>query len=246
MKRLQAILDVDYEKHIKKKWDNVLIIAGDEGISKSTLGLHILEYWYTKLYNEIKASDVKHMCLDIKQFLTDLKELKIYEMIIYDEAGDLSNLRVMNRFNYGVSKSYQVIRGLMIYTILILPSVFDLNPFFTKRRARGLIQVYKRGRFAFWNKKKLRETISYNASTNFKNVWKIKPLWRDSFPKYKGVLLKPYLKKKEEKIQRVRIELYNEIFKDEIKAKEKAREKKEKAKTKKEKAETETDPFILP
>lgn len=215
MLRLQVVLDVAHDKLTKEEWDNVLIIGGDEGTGKSTLGLHILEYWLNKLYGKVKAEDIKYVALNLKQFLQGFKDLKRFEMEIYDEAGELSSLRMTNRFNYAIAKAYEVVRGECLFTILILPDVFYLNPFFSTRRARGYIHVYKRGRFAYWNKKKLRDLIERNKLYKKKSVWRISPLFYDTFPKYKGVMLEPYLEKKKKKMESVRDELYNKIIVEE-------------------------------
>jgi hypothetical protein len=47
----------------------------------------------------------------------------------------------MSKLNVSITKAYQIIRGDNLLTILVLPSIFDLDGFFTKRRARGLIHI---------------------------------------------------------------------------------------------------------
>ncbi len=212
MKRLKQVLDIKHKKNTQDDWDDVLLITGDEGISKSTLGLHMIEDWLNKLYGEVKEEHIKFIGLDREQFLKALKDANKYEMLIYDESGDITNKRSMSDFNVSISQAYQVIRGDNLFTILILPSVFDLDGFFTKRRARGLIHVYARGRFAYWNKSRLRKTVAINQFKYIKSVWTVKPLFYDTFAKYKGILKDPYDKKKQRKIKDIRKELYDRII----------------------------------
>lgn len=212
MLRLQTVLDVVFDKVTKEDWDNVLVLGGDEGIGKSNLGLHISDYWNTKLYGSIKPVLIKNVCLSLDQFLLAFKDLKQFELIIYDEAGELSSLRMMTKFNFAITQAYEVVRGQNLFTILILPDVFYLNPFFSNRRARGYIHVYKRGRFAYWDKKRLRALIEKNKHFKRRSVWRVPPLFYDTFPKYKGVLKEPYLEKKTEKMNKIRDELYDKLM----------------------------------
>lgn len=215
MKRLHKVLDVVFDKITKKDWDNVLIVGGDEGSGKSTLVLWIMEYYYKKLYGSCGVEQVNKIALSIEQFLKILKDLKQYELVNYDEAGELSSLRMMNKFNYAVMKAYEVIRSENLFTILILPDIFYLNPFFSTRRARGYIHVYKRGLFAYWNKLNMRRVVEINKTYKFKTVWRVKPLFYDHYPIYKGVLWDAYQEKKKLKTERVRNELYDKIVTEE-------------------------------
>lgn len=201
MKRLIAALEIDFEKLTKKDWDKVLIICGDEGISKSNLALHVFDWWNTKLYGKVEAKDIDKVALSVEKFAKAIGEVKQYDLIVYDESGDLSNKRTMSKVNVAITQAYQVIRGLNIFTILVIPSVFDLDGFFVKRRARSMIYVFKRGRFAYWNKSRLRKLAEINQNYYYKNIWAVKPLFYDTFAKYEGVLAKPYKKLKDEKIE---------------------------------------------
>lgn len=212
MKRLQVYLEVAYDKLTNWNWDHVLIIAGDERMGKSTLGEHITDWWYTKKYSKCTPEQIQHICLDMKDFVMDLRTLQPGEQITYDEAGELSNLRMMDRFNYAITQAYQVIGGLNVFTVIILPSVFLVNPFFSTRRARGFIQVYKRGSFAYWGKDKLREVIEKNRKYTKKNPWRVMPDFYDHFPMYNGPLHQPYLEKKMRRINGIRDDLFDKLY----------------------------------
>jgi len=216
---LRKVLDVVYEKNTKQDWDTVWIIDGDEGASKSNLAMHICQWYYDKLKADVggcSEEEVKHMCLDPEQFKKDLAGLKKYEFTCFDEAGALSNRRFMDKFNHEISQAYMMIRGDNLFTVLVLPSFFDLDPYFAKRRVRGLIHVYKRGRFSFWSKHRLRNLAMINAGYPVKNYWVVKPTINAAyFGKYNGILQEPYAKLKKEKMQQVR----EKLLKDDVEKK---------------------------
>ena len=211
MLRIKKYLDITYHKLTKLDWDNVICIAGDEGCGKSTLGLQCLHYWLNKKNGEVKAEDARHMCLTAEAFLKDLKDAGKFECCVYDEAGELNNRRALSQFNVAMMKAYQVIRGDNILSILILPSLWELDPFFVKRRLRGLFVVYKRGRAAFWNKKRLRFMVEKNYTRPTKNYWRVRPAFYDKFYKYKGAMKPEYDRAKAEKMEKIRVELYKEF-----------------------------------
>ena len=205
MKKILRVIAVDYKKLSKEDWDSVLIIAGDEGTGKSQLGLHIVDEWMKLSGRECTEQDIKYICLNIEQFVGQLKQLEKVTPIVYDEAGELSNLRRTSQFNVAINLAYQIIRGKNILTILILPSLFDLDAFFTKRRARGFIQVWTRGKYAFYNKRKLREIMEvYQRKKNqYIALKKVKPLFKGTFKIYTGVMAKAYKEKKETRMNEV-------------------------------------------
>ncbi|MFO7968671.1 MAG: hypothetical protein R6U15_00980 [Candidatus Izemoplasmatales bacterium] len=212
MKRIEKALDIQYKALHENHWDNVLLITGDEGTGKSNLALHLLEYWLNKKYGEVDPE--KHnnyINLDIELWANSLSQCNNGDMNILDESGEMSNKRSMSKLNFAIEKTYQIIRGNNINSIFVLPSVFDMSGFFTKRRARGLIYVYKRGRFAYWNKEKLRDIIDINSRKILKKVWVRSPTFNDHFPIYKGKLLDIYNQKKKDHMKDTRAELAKTI-----------------------------------
>jgi len=196
MKRFNEVMDMQYDALKNRDWDNVVIVVGDEGTGKSTLLLHILDYWNTIKYGKVLKEHIKFINLDIGAWADSLANCEKVDINVLDESGDLSGRRAMSKLNVAVSRAYQIIRGDNINSFLALPDLFWLDGFFTKRRARGMIYVYKRGRFAYWSRDKLRKIIDLNANRVLKSVWVVKPSFYDTFPKYKGILLQPYMDKK--------------------------------------------------
>ncbi len=213
MDRIKKVLDIQYNALHKKGWDNVTVLTGDEGTGKSNLALHMLEHWLTTKYGSVLPEHDKHINLDIKKWSDSLAECNKGDMNILDESGDLSNKRSMSKLNFIIARAYQIIRGDNINSIFVLPSLFDLDAYFAKRRTKSLLYVYKRGRVAIWSKERVLKIIELNANRPVKNIWCVKPTVYDTFPIYKGPLLDGYNKKKEEYMKDIRKELSEEINK---------------------------------
>lgn len=200
---VKEYLDIVFEKH-KKDWDTVVAIVGKVGVGKSNLALHMLEYWNTKLNGECKESDIKHMCLNRDDFIKDLSDCKKNEMTIYDEAGDISSRGAMTEFNRQLMVAYQIIRADNIFTVLVLPDIWDLDSYFRNKRIKGLFYVPKRGRVAFWGKKKIEKVLNINQYKPIKNYFVVKPDFTDTCPIYKGVMINSYKELKETKVKEYR------------------------------------------
>lgn len=213
MKRVQKLLDITFDGLTKRDYDSVIGVFGDEGVGKSTFLLHIIEYWVTKKYNCIKPEDIKYIDLDINKWAEQLSNSQKFDISILDEGGKLSNKRSMSNLNLAVNQAYQIIRGDNLLSILALPSAFDLDGFFTKRRMRGAFLVYERGKVAYWSRKRLRKIIELNQNRMIKSMWVVKPTFNDTFPKYDGILREAYLDKKREFMKDTRKELAQTIKK---------------------------------
>jgi len=207
MQRLRKIIDRVHHHNTKKDWDSVWIIAGDEGCGKSNLLLHIIDYWYTNFHGGVTPEKIKHISLSLSDFAKDFKDVKKYGIISFDEAGQISNRRTMSKLNELIKQTYQIVRGHNLFTILLLPSVFDIEPSFPRRRARALIQVYERGKFSFYGREKLRKVIEINQDKKIRRVDAVTPLFRDNFPVYNGALKEEYMKRKEEFISEAKAKL---------------------------------------
>jgi GTPase SAR1 family protein len=211
MLRIKEVLDVVYKKLHFEAWDNCLIVVGDEGTGKTNLVLNMFDYWNLKKYGEIRPEFIDRIGMTSEKFAYALKISQKGDFVDYDESGELSNKRQLNNFNILITTSYQVIRNENLMSVLTIPDLFELNPFFTKRRARGLICVYKRGAFAYWNKERLRKIIDYNANAIRKSVWRVKPLFHDNFPIYKGPLKDAYAEMKNEHTKKIKEDIYNKL-----------------------------------
>lgn len=203
MKRIEEYLEIRKGKH-KKDWDTVGIIMGDEGVSKSNLLLHIIEHWQKINFGKCVPSDIFRVGLTKELFGEAIAKTKPNGIVGYDEAGGLNSRRALSKFNVALMETYQIIRADRLFTIFVIPNMWDLDKFFKNGRAKFLIYVYARGRFAFWLKEDIKKIIALNENRIIKNPFVVKPKFYDTFPIYKGVLKDKYMELKTQKVKQQR------------------------------------------
>jgi hypothetical protein len=139
---------------IKKNWDAVFIIVGDEGSGKSTLAFICAQYL---LDNKLTINNIAEGSTDAME---KLKSLPNGSLLICDEAELLfSSRETMSAEQKKLTQIMKVIRQKNMILILVTPVFFDLAKYITVDRARFLIRCYtdhnlNRGYFAYWGKKK--------------------------------------------------------------------------------------------
>lgn len=208
--------DFDGKNGIKtRNGDRVAVITGYEGKGKSTLLMNMFEIWYNEIIKKpLTSKHIKYLASNQKEFVDSLKEAssrnKKYYMVAHDEAGkDMYARNAIGSFNKDINVAYQVIRGLNLYTLLLIPNLLDLDSFFRRRRVTDMYHVYDYGKVAYYDKARLRELIpamlrmSQNNSdpnplyARNLNGQLIKPVFTDTFPMYHNkILLTPYLARK--------------------------------------------------
>lgn len=208
---LKELIDLVYYKHERYKWDTVWAVSGDEGKGKSTLAKWILHMWLLKQYGEVKSTDYKYMALDLEDFVTRLGTLNKVDCMVFDET-DISSRDAMKSTNKALIRAYQVIRADRLLTVLVLPSVFDLDKFFRNRRCRGLFHVDRRGKYRFWGHDRFRRLMEINETLKFKNLGVTRPTWRGWFSDYSGPFSEGYDEMKDKKIREVRTRLKREVL----------------------------------
>ncbi|MEX1384434.1 hypothetical protein [Lutibacter sp.] len=197
-----------------KNKDRVVAITGEEGLGKSNLILSMFDYWYGELLGfDLEDTLIKYLGSNKIEFITALYECssneRKYYMVAHDEAGkDLYSRKAMSSFSSDLNESYQVIRGLNLWTGLAIPSIMDLDSFFRKRRVRYMIHFIGEGKYAFYSKAKvamlipeLKKQSDKNARPDPMKCKDIQPDFIETFAPYKGPLLKPYLKRKEDNMK---------------------------------------------
>ena len=214
---LKQILEKDLDGAAglrSKNKDRVVAITGEEGLGKSNLILSIFDFWYGELLGkELNSHLIKYLGSNKIEFITALyscsSENKKYYMVAHDEAGkDLYSRKAMSSFSSDLNESYQVIRGLNLWTALAIPSIMDLDSFFRKRRVRYMIHFIGEGKYAFYSKAKvamlipeLKRQSDKNARPDPMKVKDVSPDFIETFAPYKGPLLKPYLDRKAQNMQ---------------------------------------------
>ena len=216
------MLRADYDALTRQDWDNVVCLSADEGVGKSLLTLHALEIWLEfrgindkKLdYDDAKKILNRFMGIKFIDWCLVLKGLDHADMNIYDEAGDsLTGKHATAKTSRLVEDSYTVIRGLNLMSIFVLPSIFDLAPFFRKRRVRTLWHLSKRGLCHVWHKPKRLKLMQLNEARPIKDYMLEPPLFSFEVPKYEGIFLKPYKEMKDNKMYEVLDDMYKQAKK---------------------------------
>lgn len=202
MNNIRRLLKKVYAAH-KDNFDTLWVITGLEGMGKSNLLLDIGVEWKNLTGQSFSMDNIG---LTPQKWVETLESApEKYGFSGFDEAGDgLLNRESMSGFNRDMVKLYTVIRGKGLFTILVLPSFWILDPYFRMHRVRGLFYVYARdsktryGKVAFWNKSQIKRMILWGEKNQ--DVWCVKPSLKDTFPMYKGELMGDYLKEKKDKI----------------------------------------------
>lgn len=224
-------MDILLRKHygyLRRKYDSFILITGMEGRGKSKILLSIIDHWYT----DILQQPIKRDCYGVsfRPFINALRSAASCDIAALDEGGDeLDRDDYRNELNSMMYKMYTIIRGKCIFTIVCLPSFFDFNPRFRKRRIRGVIDVSKRvdnhcnscnadfvesscpwcgssdfvRGYAVWkyySRKKLDLILIKNMNRPIKKMNVVKPTLQGRLREYNGILLKEYEAKKEEKM----------------------------------------------
>lgn len=215
---VSKILELDLlgRRGIKSKnKDRVTLITGYEGTGKSNLMLHMFEIWLKLIGENNQKEYIKYIGDNQKTFITGLTKSPKYFMVVHDEAAkDLYGRSAMSSFSKDLNVAYQIIRGANLHTVLIIPSILDLDSFFRKRRVTQMYHVYSEGKVAYFTKSRIRKLLprlsnasKYNEDPNVMDMG-VAPLFTDTFPLYEGIYLNDYLSQKNSNIEQVREELY--------------------------------------
>lgn len=207
-------IDLDGDKGIRTAdWDRVGVIVGPERMGKSHLLLWIYDIWYNELLKDTSYGPefIEFVGSNKKEFISALKKIYKFGLAAHDEAiKDLYNLDGNKKFSKEINKAYAIIGGKNLHSILVLPNILTLNKFFREWRVKYLINVYSRGKLAYYGYEKLNELLpaldqmskgrarpNISKACNISTFKRIMPDFTDTYTKYTGVLLKPYLERKE-------------------------------------------------
>lgn len=215
MKPVYEILDLIYE-HIKRDYDHVLLVSGDTGTGKSRLILHMIQYWYDTFFDGCKEDHANKLTGTPQGWVKSIMDCEKTGVNAFDEGGKINSRRAMEKMNKIIHETYQIIRAKNFFTILAIPSIFDLETTFPKRRGKGLFHIPKRGMANFYSKRKLRRIVQLNQRRIVKRVDVVRPdVGPIFFPDYKGVMLQKYLQQKEDSMNEQLERLYEEVTEQE-------------------------------
>ena len=140
----------------KRKFDNLVLIDGDEGYGKSNLGAYISAYVSSKTGRPLTLANVFFDLDRLLEFAMHTEE----QIIFWDEGalGGLAN-EWWNKNQKKFLKLLMVARKRRHFWIICIPKFFKLNEYLVIDRSIGLVHVYAKdeleiGRFAYFGKKR--------------------------------------------------------------------------------------------
>ena len=183
------------KKIVKRKWDAVFLIDGNERSGKSTLGMTAA--WY--------LSDAKLTLNNFAAGMQDASEkidkLPDGSILFVDEGSLVFNSKdSMTREAKKLQKVLDVVGQKNMVFIIVLPCFFDLNKNIATRRSKFLLHVYtgsdlQRGRFSYFSPNKKRHLYTLGKK-NFGSYNKPKADWLGSFVDFHLPFDEEYIKLK--------------------------------------------------
>lgn len=165
---------------VKKDWDMLFIVDGEEGCGKSVLAMQMAYYLDPTL-------TLDRIVFTPREFRLAVKNGKSGQAIVYDEAyTGLSSRAAMTLINRTLVKLVAECRQKNLFVFVVMPAFFDLDKYVTLWRGRALIHVYskafERGFFEFYNKD--RKKSLYVTGKKFYSYYHVKPNFRGCFTKH--------------------------------------------------------------
>ena len=155
-------LDIMCERVTKHKFDNLLLIDGDEGYGKSNLAAVVASYVAYKTGRSMGNKNVSFLADDLINHAVATKE----QILWWDEAalGGLAS-ESYSKIQIKLLKLLMVARKKQHFYIFVIPKVFKLKEGLVDR-AVGLLHVYSRdsvtrGRFAYFRRENKDKLVEY-------------------------------------------------------------------------------------
>jgi len=196
--RLREKLD-NIKKIIKKKWDAVFIIDGNERGGKSTLGM--TSAWYL---SNAKLT-INNFAAGMQDAAEKIEKLPNESVLFVDEGSLVFNSKdSMTREAKKLQKVLDVVGQKNMVFIIVLPCFFDLNKNIATRRSRFLLHVYAgndmiRGRFSYFSPNKKRHLYALGKK-NFGSYSKPKADWLGNYDKFELPFNEEYIELKKKSL----------------------------------------------
>lgn len=214
---LQQNMDVA-KKVIKKDWDMIFAVDGNEGSGKSVFAMQVGKYVDPTLC-------IERIVFTPKELRQSIINAEKYQAIIYDEAyTGLSSRATMSLINRTLISMLAEIRQRNLFVFVVMPCFFDLDKYAALWRSRGLFHVYtgknfERGYFAFYNIDRKKDL--YINGKKFYSYAKPRPNFIGRFTNAYVLDEKEYRKKKKDSLinrekkrndEEVKKEMEEELF----------------------------------
>jgi len=201
---------------LKKDWDFLLCIDGEERAGKSVLAQQI-GYYLTD-----GKMPIENICFTPKEFRERVINAPKYSCIVFDEAfRGVSSRGAMSETNKVLCSLLQEIGQKNLIILILLPSIWDLDKYVSLHRCKGLIHVHtginkERGFFKFYKKEKITFMMAnrqkmlyrYPKAPQFKGRFAIKnhPIDEAEYKRKKSDSLMDFIRQKKEEIKESRHE----------------------------------------
>ena len=168
---LVPILDKKAKEVRTKDKDWVAIIDGEEGSGKSVLAMQLAKHLDPNF-------NLDNIAFNADQFIEKIKNAKKCSCIVLDEAFSSANSRAslteVNRSMIGLATE---MRQKNLFVLIVLPTFFDLDKYFSLWRCRALFHVYfrpdgSRGRYVVYPKTAKKFLYLYGKKTYDYTKWK--------------------------------------------------------------------------
>jgi hypothetical protein len=201
--------NLDYEiTRLKKSWDCILLIDGEEGAGKSSFASAIAYYMSSKLETKFDNDDVIYT---ISQFEDWIENQPPYSVCQWDEfalAGMSSD--ALTKIQNILIKKMTVMRKKKLVVILVIPYFFMLRKYFAIARTKCLIHVYShnnldRGDFCYYNKEQKKRL--YLQGLKLWDYYKANPSFHGNFKDTYGLFydIDTYEQKKDEALNSIHL-----------------------------------------
>lgn len=186
-------------ERVAKKKPSIVIIVGAQGEGKTTLAVHVADEansYHIDTDNkrisgyQYKPIDFeKQLALGGKDFRKKLDQCVVegHHVVIYDEAGDYSNIGFATRFNRTMTQVFNMNRAFSALIIVCLPELDELSKK-VLRSTRGTIRVHGRqenySNFEAYDYTSTRYLVAYMKDRVVEET-----AYNSVFPEYRGHFL---------------------------------------------------------
>lgn len=178
---LKSNLDLG-KTQLKKDWDQVWFIDGNEGAGKSVLGVTCA--YYVSPENR-RDTMIDRIIVKIEDAAQVIRNAKPNDSIVIDESfGGMSASAFMSKLNKVLQRLFTEIRAKNLFIFVIAPTFMDINRYFAIWRSRCLLHVYstkgERGYCAFYNADR-KKNLYIKGRKLFYNYQCVQPNFRFRF-----------------------------------------------------------------
>jgi hypothetical protein len=187
---VKKVIDIAKEAQ-EKDIDSVYVVIGRPGMGKSMFVLWLMDW--------LKAEQ-KHIALEKADVGKCLKATAVKGAFQFDEAIDgLNSKEGMSKFNVQMEKLFEINRGKLMISFIVLPRLKLLSPLFREDRLIGLFEVKKRGSVLYYDRKEI-DKINFYMQTHNNKFGGGRPVFVDTYKDYTGRLREEYKARKAKRI----------------------------------------------